>query len=108
MAFYYLSFCDVTKPEGTQFLGATIVQADAPEDVLRTINALGANPGGEIAMMRLDIEDVSELPPEAQIYINRFVPREEVMAGGGQTTEEAGIEPTASVCQEHNTPARLL
>lgn len=102
MPFYYLSFCDVSKPEGTQFLGATVIEANDPKDARAKVTANGTNPGGEIAMMELDVGSAVELPKEARQYINKFVPREAVIAEGGSTLEELGRDADASVCQQHN------
>lgn len=106
MSFFYLSFCDVTRPKGQHFLGATLVEANSAKGALATATALGVNPGGEVSMMELTIEREDQLPPEGRAMLNRFVPREEIMAAGGATSAELGIEPPASVCQTHN-PRRL-
>lgn len=88
MPFYYLSFCDPAKPTGTQFLGATVVEAGDPSDMLTKTHLNGTNPGGEVEFLELDFETVDDLPETARSYLNRFVPREEVMAGRYMTTAE--------------------
>ena len=103
MPFYYLSFCDTDKPKGTQFLGATVVEASDPSDMLTKTHLNGTNPGGEVEFMELDLESADELPEPARSYLNRFVPREEVMAGGYMTTSELlDDEDRQGVCQQHN------
>lgn len=75
-----MSFCDVTRPQGQQFLGATVVEADDPYEAHAAATRLGLNPGGEIALVRLGVESLDDLPWPGRTYVNRFVPREEVMA----------------------------
>jgi hypothetical protein len=103
MPFYYLSFCDPGKPNGTQFLGATLVEADDPSDMLTKTHANGTNPGGEVEFLELDFESIDDLPAASRSYLNRFVPREEVMAGGYMTTAELlEDDERQGVCQSHN------
>lgn len=79
---FWLSFCDATRPTGSQFLGACIIDvtaADAEDAMIdvairfplaqegaewlaaasRNAHRLGCNPGGEMAAA-----DVSDGPPE--------------------------------------------
>lgn len=74
---FWLSFCDASRPEGDQFLGAAVVDVTAAEiaaakveidqrfprhlpdaegiaAATRKAHQLGCNPGGEVASMRLD------------------------------------------------------
>jgi hypothetical protein len=53
--FFWLSFCDVTKPKGSQFLGACIVSANDIESAVQKSWILGINPGGEVACVELDL-----------------------------------------------------
>lgn len=51
MAQHYLSFADPDLPEGTQFLGAAIVESDAALGFVGAVTVahmLGINPGGEV------------------------------------------------------------
>ena len=108
MPFYYLSFCDITLPDGQQFLGATVVEADDEKGAVERTVELGINPGGEIAMKELDgLETIDQLPPEGRKYFNTFVARDDVMAEPHQTLGESDVEPTASVCQDHNPVSRV-
>ena len=45
---YWLSFCDAARPEGTQFLGACLVQARDMAGAVGMADHLGCNPGGEV------------------------------------------------------------
>lgn len=58
----WLSFCDPTKPEGEQFLGAAIVRAENLGDALTKSWKKGCNPGGEVAgvMIECTPEDLVE------------------------------------------------
>ncbi len=76
MSYFYLSFCDPGRPKGQQFLGATVVDADGPEGAIARARVLGVNPGGEVAIV--DLGD--EVPETGRCYIDRFVPREVVLA----------------------------
>lgn len=102
MPFYYLSFCDITRPEGTQFLGATVIEAIDAKDAHAKVTANGTNPGGEIAIMELNIQSADELDEAAKRYLNKFVPRKVVMAEAFYTMEDIGRDVEASVCQRHN------
>lgn len=102
MNFYYLSFCDVTKPAGTQFLGATVVLADSPEAAIKRATLLGINPGGEVAMKVLSVNSIDDLPPEARKFVDAFVASETVIGEGARTLGESGVPADASVCQLHN------
>jgi hypothetical protein len=46
--YWWLSFADPHRPEGTQFLGVAIVEADSFLSAHSQCNRLGINPGGEI------------------------------------------------------------
>lgn len=48
MGYYWLSFCDPDKPEGTQFLGASIIEAADFVTAITKSHLLGCNPGGEV------------------------------------------------------------
>ena len=100
MPLFYLSFCDTERPVGSQFLGATIVEADDECGAVPRATALGTNPGGEVAVFAL-----SRLPDEGAAYLNRFVPRKEVMSAAYMSIDELdeeGEAPVAAVCQNHN------
>lgn len=81
MAFFYLSFCDPTLPAGTQFLGATVIEADCEDDIPTVAWNMGRNPGGEIAFVLLEgVTGRADVPDQGKKYFDRFVPRDEVMA----------------------------
>lgn len=43
-----MSFCDPNKPEGSQFLGACVVEASNLRDAIQVSWEYGCNPGGEV------------------------------------------------------------
>lgn len=47
-SWFYLSFCDTTKPAGTQFLGGIYVKGWEIGEALTRSHLLGINPGGEV------------------------------------------------------------
>lgn len=98
---FYLSFCDVDKPKGHQFLGATVVYGDDAADAVVSAAFFGVNPGGECAIMELPDFNPATCSAEAVKYVNQFVPREAVMAEIG----DMDSEPDAFVCQKHNPVA---
>jgi hypothetical protein len=62
---YWLSFRDPDLPEGSQFLGAAIVEAQTFRLALARSWTLGYNPGGEIAVHIVDPKNedaVADLP----------------------------------------------
>lgn len=54
MSYWWLSFCDAELPEGSQFLGAVIVDATDIVDGAKKAHALGINPGGEVQGHSID------------------------------------------------------
>jgi hypothetical protein len=73
--FYWMSFADPDRPEGTQFLGCLILQATDPMDLITKSHRMGLNPGGEVQFL--------EIPPEgipAEKWHNRLLSRDDVAA----------------------------
>ncbi len=70
---WMLSFCDTTRPAGTQYLGGAVVSAAGPAMAVAAASLFGANPGGEVQM-------AGPLPFGciADEYHNRLLTREEV------------------------------
>ena len=79
MALYWLSFCNMDKPEGSRFAGACIVEAPYTGDslearradnemVLRAAWRHKCNPGGEVQSMRFP-DEAAALIPEAFKYV---------------------------------------
>jgi hypothetical protein len=103
VTFYYLSFCDPKLPKGTQFLGATVIEADSIEMVAPMAHLLGRNPGGEIAIVTLPFSSRDESPESGRKYFDRFVPRDEVLAEEHDTLEDDEDMTDAIICAGCNT-----
>jgi hypothetical protein len=80
MPYYWLSFASSEKPQGEQFLGATIVEADTPVGAVRKAWNLGINPGGQVTIFRIPFDQYAELlRPE---WIERLIPKDDLNAAG--------------------------
>ena len=55
---WWLSFADPDRPEGTQFLGAAIIQAPTFPAAITRSHRIGVNPGGEVMA-------AGPIPPDA-------------------------------------------
>lgn len=62
MSYWWMSFCDPDKPEGTQFLGAAIIKADNHFDMMTRSWLLGLNPGGEVAFFEIPEQYEKRVP----------------------------------------------
>lgn len=105
MSFFYLSFCDTSRPKGQMFLGATVVRGADPDDALAQATRLGVNPGGEVAFVqfRPEFTEVEHLGPQAHRYLEKFVTRDEVLTGPQGEAEPLDENMTcASICQDCN------
>ena len=83
MTWFWLSFCDNSRPHGQRFLGACAVQGVDVQHAIVSSWAHGCNPGGEI--LTCEIENI---PPVG--FLNRLLDHEQIaemeaqMQGGGQ------------------------
>ena len=71
---WWLSFCDTRRPDGYQFLGVAIVEADGFLQAIDKAHVLNINPGGEVRGF-----PVQDIPSE---YHDRLLSREEVDDAG--------------------------
>ena len=72
MSWWWLSFRDPKKPEGSSFLGVVVVQAKSMKLAMKEAWRLECNPGGEVLG--------EALPPEVKIpeqYQNKLLSRTE-------------------------------
>ncbi len=83
--YVWLSFCDPKKPEGSQFLGVCVVEADSMPLAVTRAWGLGCNPGGEVLGAVFEWERIPET------WLNRLLTKaeatalqEEMYAGPGQ------------------------
>lgn len=70
---WWLSFCDTTRPKGEQFLGVAIVQAGGIVSAVGEAHRLGCNPGGEVQGWPMPLVPAEE-------WRERLLSREEVEA----------------------------
>lgn len=54
--YWYLSFVQREGPD-PRWLGATVVKAESALDAVREAKRLGCNPGGEVLMKGLDVDE---------------------------------------------------
>lgn len=78
MALFWLSFCDPDKPEGSQFLGACIVEASHFFNAVPAATVLGINPGGEVEIRTIDGPCEAHVPRSWRNVL--FRTREEALA----------------------------
>jgi hypothetical protein len=93
MAFFWLSFCDPHKPEGSQFLGASIVEAPNFLCASTAAHLIGCNPGGEL----LGTEFPERLVPPIE-WRNRLLTREQCAECDAEflkivTAQDAALQP---------------
>jgi hypothetical protein len=70
----YMSFCDTRLPEGTQFLGAIVLNANDVEEGATRAHKLGINPGGQV--MGILVPEDKFIPEE---FCNRLLTKEEAI-----------------------------
>lgn len=75
--FQWLSFCDGSRPKGSQFLGCAIVPGDNIVDAAFAAWALKCNPGGECVGHTIPERLIRVTPPE---YVGRLLTRTEADA----------------------------
>jgi hypothetical protein len=78
MSYWWMSFCEPSKPRGTKFLGALIIKAENEIDLITRSWLLKLNPGGEIKFFKIPEKYVSRIPPEW--VETRLITREECEA----------------------------
>lgn len=76
---WWLSFCDRSKPDGSQFLGACIVLGKGIVDAAAVARMYGCNPGGEVVGIRLPT------PMDAE-YLGRLLTDDELDRFGMRIT----------------------
>lgn len=67
-AWWWLSFCDTTRPEGSQFLGGCLVAAPTFEVAVARSHLLRINPGGEVAGLGpIPVDQIPDHQPRHQL-----------------------------------------
>jgi hypothetical protein len=72
-SWWYLSFVDPERPEGTRWLGALIVKASGFLSAIEGTHLMNLNPGGEVAADEIPYTDA-----EAEPWAYRLLTREDV------------------------------
>ena len=68
VTYFWLSFADPERPEGSQFLGAALVKEQVLEDAMTRSHVLGINPGGEVkALGPIPVEHLPANAPLDQL-----------------------------------------
>jgi hypothetical protein len=106
MTLWYLSFASETE-----FLGATVIEADSGMEAWTKATLRGLNPGGEVMM--LQVPPAAEKEADILIGLNRLVSAAELRALGArrladcrQEIQEAWDREGDCVREEHNTTGR--
>lgn len=70
--YFWLSFCDPHKPEGSQFLGVILIKGYGFMDAVSRCNMLGINPGGEVQGYELPLTRVPKDEGNANRLLNKM------------------------------------
>lgn len=70
---WWLSFCDATKPAGTQFLGVAVVRGLGLGDAIAAAHEKGINPGGEVMGMSWEGQVERRMGELLREYSNRLL-----------------------------------
>jgi hypothetical protein len=116
MQTFWLSFCDRELPEGSQFLGACVVEVEDGGRIDAAANEarkLGINPGGEVLGFVVDPETAKIFPAR---WRNKLLNKddcaemdEEIMreqAASGAVIESC-MPDTQLICAKHNQMENL-
>lgn len=77
---WWLSFCDASKPSGSQFLGLVLVRGVDMVQALKVAHILGINPGGEASGIACDPAVLARLSFDLEAeYANRLIGKEEAL-----------------------------
>lgn len=85
MPWWYMSFVDINRPRGNQFLGACLVFSGGEEiaDAIKEAWRVGCNPGGAAQVVELP----SPLPEKLHPYGNRLLQIPDLLDAGLVTEE---------------------
>ena len=72
MSCFWISFCDVDKPKGSQFIGVIIIDSMNFDSAIKQTHSLKINPGGEISSWQVNGRNIPLM------YFNRLLSTEQV------------------------------
>ena len=64
MSYWWMSFCDPERPEGTRFLGALVIYACNETEAIEKSHLLKLNPGGEVMFFEIPRKYEYRIPIE--------------------------------------------
>lgn len=86
MHYYWMSFCDTSKPRGEQFLGVAIMGPAPIVGVAHLMSwVLGCNPGGECEIFQVPEDEVPNIP---DAFRNRLLTKEEAYSLGAKSVSD--------------------
>ncbi len=74
---WWLSFCDATKPAGSQFLGLVLVRGVDMVQAVKVAHVLGINPGGQVSGIACDPAVLARLSFSLEDFANRILDKRE-------------------------------
>lgn len=72
----WISFCDIEKPKGQQFIGVVITMSKGIAHAIDKTHMLGINPGGEVMSYETDSADIA---PE---HFDKLLTKGDLVAAG--------------------------
>jgi hypothetical protein len=89
MTYYWLSFCDPELPEGQQFIGGCLIEAEDVNDAVKKSWRRKCNPGGEIAIVEITAKYESNI---GKFKLNHLYSQQEVIEMGEFRTMQDAID----------------
>lgn len=104
MSLFYLSFASERA-----FLGATVVESATSSGALAEATRRGLNPGGEVAILMVPADQVSE--PDVQAMRNRLLSERQMLELGARKnvsreTQRAFAREARVIPEQRNLPPR--
>ncbi len=87
---WWLSFCDASKPAGSQFLGLVLVRGVDMVQAVKVAHVLGINPGGQVKGIECDPQVMARLSFSLEDFANRILDRREAQTLARDIATEIG------------------
>lgn len=104
MSLFYISFATPTE-----FLGATVVEAEDDQSALTKVTTAGVNPGGEALVIQIPFGLPADHMVQQRSYTGRLVTKDELIGHGAKRSGDLGPdmqnalkENATFVCAEGN------